>query len=189
MSVRVPVLKNKKFVSSQVKEFQDYCFQISKLIKTAKSIVFEFQFSSHNVKVWTSEGKILENVSLEVDLNIENFRGLPLKSPWIIIPNSPLNFIPWPWKLWPQTCLEIRGFSRVPLENPWNVFGTLILENPWNSRRRLPLTLIDPWNSTSRSRNLEIQSHNCTIFWDKALKMYNFWILSPSSLRQNFVWA
>ena len=148
-----------------------------------------FSKFTYSKNMCSSEGKILENVSLEVDLNIENFRGLPLKSPWIIIPNSPLNFIPWPWKLWPQTCLEIWGFSRVPLENPWNVFGTLILENPWNSRRRLPLTLIDPWNSTSRSRNLEIQSHNCTIFWDKALKMYNFWILSPSSLRQNFVWA
>ena len=31
--------------------------------------------------VLISEGKILENVSLEVDLNIENFQGLPLKSP------------------------------------------------------------------------------------------------------------
>ena len=133
-------------------------------------------------RVLISEGKILENVSLEVDLNIENFRGLPLKSPWIIIPNSPLNFIPWPWKLWPQTCLEIRGFSRVPLENPWNVFGTLILENPWNSRRRLPLTLIDPWNSTSRSRNLEIQGHNCSHY----LKLTFFDVRASCSSSHNF---
>ena len=99
----------------------------------------------------TSEGKILENVSLEVDLNIENFRGLPLKSPWIIICNFPLNFLPWPWKVWPRTCLEIRGFSRVPLKNPWNVLGTLDLdwplkfnfkvEEPWNSRPQLPSLL------------------------------------------------
>ena len=39
------------------------------------------------------EGKILENVTLEVDLNIEIFQELPFNIPWIIIGEFSLNFM------------------------------------------------------------------------------------------------
>ena len=39
------------------------------------------------------EGKILENVTLEVDLNIEIFQELPFNIPWIIIGEFSMNFM------------------------------------------------------------------------------------------------
>ena len=67
----------------------------------------------------------------------------------------PLKFspstLPWNWRVFKgtlETPLKFRGFSRVPLKNPWNVLGTLDLdwplkfnfkvEEPWNSRPQLP---------------------------------------------------
>ena len=72
----------------------------------------------------------------------------------------PLKFspstLPWNWRVFKgtlETPLKFRGFSRVPLKNPWNVLGTLDLdwplnfnfkvEEPWNSRPQL-LSLIHP---------------------------------------------
>ena len=52
-------------------------------------------------------------------MNIENFQGLPLNIPWIIVANFSLNFIPWPWKYCPWTCLKIQQTSRLNLGKNW----------------------------------------------------------------------
>ena len=54
-------------------------------------VIFIYLCHAH---VDVSVGKILENVTLEIDLNIENFQGIPFNISWIIIAEFSLNFLP-----------------------------------------------------------------------------------------------
>ena len=54
--------------------------------------------------------------------------------------------------------LILTTLDNASLVLPWSL--SVFQGYPWNDWRRLPLTLIDPWNSTSRSGNIEIHIHN-----------------------------
>ena len=128
-----------------------------------------------SVFVTNSEGKILENCTLEVALNFWVFQGLTLKKPCIKSIDFSLKLIPWPWKCCPWSCLDFQGFSRLNLEKPWLPKSNFCLPWPWIENSNILSRTLKTLDSTSMSHKSVTVATEPTQNRD-VMRNFNLWV-------------